>query len=72
LFLVLFPALHCAINFVAVFSLEAYDTASEFMGTNPVVQVMEPVLAAGFTVHIVLAFLLSWENRKARAAKNTK
>jgi succinate dehydrogenase / fumarate reductase cytochrome b subunit len=56
-------------NFVAVFSLEAYDTVSEFMGTNPVVQIMVPVLAAGFMVHIVFAFLLSWKNRKARGDK---
>ncbi|MDR1198420.1 MAG: succinate dehydrogenase cytochrome b subunit [Prevotellaceae bacterium] len=69
LFLILFLTLHAAINLVAVFSLEAYDAACEFMGTNPVVQVMVPVLAMGFAVHIAFAFILSWQNRKARMEK---
>ena len=44
LFLVLFLTLHCVMNLVTVFSLEAYDEVSEFMGTNPVVQFMVLVL----------------------------
>jgi succinate dehydrogenase / fumarate reductase cytochrome b subunit len=69
LFLILFLTLHAALNLVAVFSLEAYDAACEFMGTNPVVQVMVPVLAAGFAVHIAMAFVLTWQNRKARGTE---
>ena len=69
LFLILFLTLHAAINLIAVFSLEAYDAACEFMSTNPVVQVMVPMLAAGFAVHIAFAFVLSWQNRKARGTK---
>jgi succinate dehydrogenase / fumarate reductase cytochrome b subunit len=69
LFLIVFLTLHAALNLVAIFSLEAYDAACEFMGTNPVVQVMVPVLAMGFAVHITFAFILSWQNRKARGTE---
>ncbi len=54
------------INFFAVFSFSAYDKACEFMGTNPFVQVMVPVLGIGFIVHIVFAFVVTWQNKKAR------
>ncbi|MDR1516489.1 MAG: succinate dehydrogenase cytochrome b subunit [Dysgonamonadaceae bacterium] len=69
LFLILFLTLHAAINLVAVLSLEAYDKACEFMETNPIVQVMVPVLAVGFAVHIAFAFVLTWQNRKARGTE---
>ncbi len=65
IFLIIFLTLHMGINLVAVFSLGAYDTACGFMGTNPLVQIMVPILALGFVVHIVYAFILSWQNLKA-------
>ena len=69
LFLILFLTLHMGINLVAVFSLSAYDDVCEFMGTNSVVQIMVPILALGFVVHIVYAFVLSWQNYKARGTE---
>lgn len=66
LFLILFLTVHISMNLVAVFSLSAYDDVCEYMGTNPFVRIMVPVLALGFMVHIVYAFYLSWQNRKAR------
>jgi succinate dehydrogenase / fumarate reductase cytochrome b subunit len=39
------------------------------MGTNPAVQIMVPALAAGFMIHIVFAFILSWQNWKARGSE---
>ncbi|KGN94999.1 succinate dehydrogenase cytochrome b subunit [Porphyromonas crevioricanis] len=66
LFLITFLTLHGAINFVSVFSEEAYNAACDFMGTNPAVQVMVPVLALGFVIHIIYACVLTLQNRRAR------
>lgn len=65
LFLILFLALHGTINFIAVFSEEAYNTACHIMGT-PVVSLLVPVLALGFIIHIFYASILTLQNRRAR------
>jgi succinate dehydrogenase / fumarate reductase cytochrome b subunit len=36
------------------------------MGTNPLIQIMQPILAAGFIVHIIYATFLTLQNQKAR------
>lgn len=66
LFLITFLTLHGSINLVAVFSEDGYNAACDFMGTNPIVQVMVPVLAFGFIIHIIYALMLTIQNRKAR------
>jgi succinate dehydrogenase / fumarate reductase cytochrome b subunit len=49
-----------------VFSMDAYDMISEFLGANWYAIAGTLVLAAGFIVHIVYATLLTLQNRKAR------
>jgi succinate dehydrogenase / fumarate reductase cytochrome b subunit len=75
LFLITFLALHGVINLLAVYDAlhingdsptELYNEACHFMGTNLLVQIMVPVLALGFIVHIIYAFVLSAQNLKAR------
>ncbi|HKM30796.1 MAG: succinate dehydrogenase cytochrome b subunit [Bacteroidales bacterium] len=66
LFLILFLTLHATANLTILWGKEAYDAVTHFMGTNPFVQLMVPVLALGFLVHIGLSVLLTWNNRKAR------
>ncbi len=66
LFLVLFLAFHMCMNLVIVFSHEAYNAVCNFLGANWYALVGTMVLAAGFIVHIVFAFWLTWQNRKAR------
>ncbi|MCD7972469.1 MAG: succinate dehydrogenase cytochrome b subunit [Candidatus Azobacteroides sp.] len=66
LFLVVFLLVHMSINLVSVFSEELYNELCHFMGTNPIIQVMVPILAAGFVVHIIYAIILTLQNRKAR------
>ena len=39
------------------------------MDTNPFIQVMTPVLALGFFIHIMYAIYLTWNNRKARGTQ---
>ncbi len=66
LFLVLFLTFHMAMNLVAVFSEDAYNMVCEFLGANWYALVGTLVLAAGFAVHIIYAFWLTMQNRRAR------
>ena len=66
LFLILFLTFHALMNAVALFSLDAYEAVCEFLGANWYALLGTAVLAGGFLIHIVFAFILSWQNRKAR------
>ena len=66
LFLILFLTLHVTANLTILLGPEAYDAVTEFMGTHPFIQIMVPVLALGFAVHIGYSFILALRNRKAR------
>ena len=77
LFLIVFLRLHMTINFFSVIDTfkGTYGSADglflagcEFMAL-PIVTIMVPVLAAGFLVHIVYAFILSYGNYKARGTE---
>ena len=77
LFLILFLVFHMSMNLVMVFSFEAYDMISEFLGANWYAIAGTLVLAAGFIVHILYASMLTLQNQKARgkdryAVSNTK
>ncbi len=59
MFLLIFLVIHLSINLISVFSEEAFNSASEFMGTNPLIQfVMQPVLFVGVIFHFVMGFVL--------------
>lgn len=66
LFLVLFVTFHMAMNLVAVISEDGYNAICEFLGANWYALAATAVLAAGFMVHIVYAFILTMQNRRAR------
>lgn len=65
LFLVIFLLLHATINALSLISPEAFKAGCDFMAL-PIITVMVPVLAAGFVIHIIYAFYLTWTNLKAR------
>ena len=66
LFLVFFLLIHVSVNLVSVFSENAFNAASHFMGNNPLVQfIMQPILVFGVVFHFVLGFVLELKNRKA-------
>ena len=69
LFLILFLLLHLSINLLLIFSAEAFNIASHFMATNPVIYVVQYVLAAGFLIHMTWASLLTLQNQSARPIK---
>ena len=62
LFLILFLAVHATLNSLLLVGPEAYNEAANFMATNPFVKVMEPILALGFVIHILYAFILEIGN----------
>lgn len=66
LFLILFLTFHMAMNLVAVFSEEGYNAVCKFLGANWYALAGTLVLAAGFAAHIIYAFILTLQNRKAR------
>lgn len=66
LFLILFLTFHAVMNAVAIFSYENYDKICEFLGANWYALVGTALIAAGALIHIVYAFLLSWQNYRAR------
>lgn len=76
LFLVMFIGVHLTINLLLIVdnSGELFNQGAEFMATNPLIKIMEPILGLGFVIHIVWSFFLEYQNWKARpikyAAKN--
>ena len=67
LFLIMFLSLHFFINMTSVFSSEAFNSMSHFMGYNPLVQfIMQPILIAGVVFHFVMGMVLEVKNRSAR------
>lgn len=69
LFLIVFLLLHLAINLALLISKEAYNAACHFMDTNIFIQIMVPVLALGFAIHIIYAIIITAKNQKARPVK---
>ena len=64
--LILFLTFHAAMNVVALFSGDAYNEICELLGANWYAIAATMGLAALAVIHIVFAFLLTFENRKAR------
>ena len=77
LFLIVFLLLHMTINCFSVVDTFAgsygaadglFQKGCDFMAL-PIITIMVPVLAAGFFVHIIYAFILSYGNYKARGTQ---
>ncbi len=64
--LVLFLTFHMSMNIVALFSGEAYNMICEFLGANWYAVVATMGLGALTVAHIVYAFILTAQNRRAR------
>ena len=64
--LILFLTFHCCMNLVALFSGEAYNAICEMLGANWYAVVATMGLAGLAVLHIVYAFILTAQNRKAR------
>ena len=64
--LILFLTFHMCMNLVALFSGDAYNMICEFLGANWYALVATAGLAGLAVLHIVYAFFLYAQNRKAR------
>ena len=64
--LILWLTFHMSMNVVALFSGEAYNMICEFLGGNWYAVVATLALAFLVAVHIVYAFILTAQNRRAR------
>lgn len=65
-FLVLFLLFHGVMNFVVLFSTEAYNAIAAFLGANWYALIGTKILAIGFIVHIIYAIYLTFQNRRSR------
>lgn len=66
-FLLLFLFQHFIINLLSVISADAFNAASYFMGTNPLIQyVIQPLLLFGVIFHLIMGIVLELKNKRAR------
>ena len=72
LFLITFLLVHLGVNLTLFVGKDTFNGASHFMATNPVIQVMQYVLAAGFIFHIAMGIWLELKNRASRPIKYAK
>jgi len=73
LFLIIFLLLHMCVNLLVIIdsSGEMFNAAAHFMATNPIIRIMEPILALGFIFHIFYGIYLELRNNAARPVKYT-
>ena len=67
LFLIIFLITHLVINSFTLFpSKDLFNDAAHFMATNPIIYIMQYVLALGFILHIGMGIKLTIQNKRAR------
>jgi succinate dehydrogenase / fumarate reductase cytochrome b subunit len=71
LFLISFLLIHLTLNLFLIFddSGDLFNQAAHFMATNPIIKIVEPILALGFIIHIIWAVWITLDNMKARPQK---
>ena len=66
--LILFLTFHACMNVVALFSAEGYNWICEMLGANWYAVAATAGLGALVALHFIYAFILTFQNRKARGA----
>ncbi|NVO08885.1 MAG: succinate dehydrogenase cytochrome b subunit [Bacteroidales bacterium] len=67
LFLMIFLLVHLTVNLMLLFGDgKLFNFAANFMATNQLIEVVEPVLAIGFIVHIIYASIITLLNQRTR------
>lgn len=74
LFLVSFIAVHLTINLSLILddSGKLFNIGANFMATNPVIKIIEPLLGLGFLIHILWSLNIEYQNWKARPVRYKK
>jgi len=71
-FLVAFLAIHLTANLFLLAGKESFNKAAHFMDDNPVIQIMQPILAIGFLLHILYSLIVQFQNWRSRPVKYKK
>ena len=71
LFLIVFLLVHLTANLFLLGGSDAYNIATHFMDSNPIIQVVQPVLFIGFFIHILYAVIVQIQNWRS-TPKNYK
>lgn len=73
-FLMMFLLVHLSVNMLLLFddSGDLFNHGAHFMATNPLIKIVEPILALGFLLHILYATYLTLQNQKARPVNYKK
>lgn len=68
LFLIIFLCVHLTLNLFLTFddTGNLFNLSANFMATNPIIRVMEPILALGFIIHIIWSGWITLGNMRAR------
>lgn len=68
LFLIMFLIVHLTVNSMIVFDNtgDLFNKAAHFMAVNPVIGVVEPILALGLVLHLLIASMLTIQNQRKR------
>ena len=71
LFLIAFLCVHLALNLLLIVdnSGELFNIGAHFMATNPIIKIVEPILAIGFIIHIILASILTLQVRSSQTIR---
>lgn len=73
-FLMAFLVVHLGINLLLIFDDTGvlFNKGAHFMATNPMIKIVEPLLALGFILHMVYAGFLTLSNMRARPVRYKK
>ena len=68
LFLILFLIVHLTVNSMIVFDESGvlFNNAAHFMATDPLIGIIEPVLAIGLILHFLFASIITYQNQAKR------
>ncbi|MFP4620157.1 MAG: succinate dehydrogenase cytochrome b subunit [Bacteroidales bacterium] len=72
IFLILFLIVHLTVNSLLLVGADAFNEAAHFMATNPVIVIIEPLLAVGFIVHIIYSAYITLQNQRQRPVRYRK
>jgi succinate dehydrogenase / fumarate reductase cytochrome b subunit len=73
-FLMMFLLVHLAVNMLLIFDDTGvlFNQGAHFMASNPLIRIVEPLLALGFLMHMIYAGYLTIMNQKARPVNYNK
>lgn len=74
IFLMMFIIVHLTINLMLIVddSGKIFNLGANFMSTNPVIKIIEPLLGLGFVIHILLTLITTYQNWRARPISYNK